>query len=278
MKKLIAICLMLMLVVASASAAEWPEGLSPSRPSMGVGEVDLTEKLGYMMFYPNAKEQISVHGTKLLIIYLPREDVRAGDGHLTLISDDRGEEWSVAFNNTEFVNVRPMVEDELNSLIWGSGTCFEITLPVSLRLGCTYNIDMDRGCIIADVGKGIVNDESKSVATRAFTMETDYGVSELSYQFEVGDDTYENRTGSAVAGDRLRFDLVLGGAAKSATVVSWSNGAISFENGNYFTESCEVTGEVFADDPEWSVYFWDVETPPATQDEMNQHLLCYLDF
>ena len=278
MRKLLAICLMLMLVTASASAAEWGEGLSPSRPYPNVHERNLDEEIGYIMFHPN--KLMSTAGTKLLFIYLPREDVRAGNGQITLISDDQGEEWSVALNDTTYVNVRPMTEVEMEGLIWGSGTCFEIMLPVSLRLGHTYSVDMDEQCIVANVGTGIGNLAAKGV-TNAWSFETigDYGVSEMVYQSALGDGTFENKDGLANAGDKLRFDLVLGGKAKAATLFVLDNGAISFDNGNYFTESCEVTGDVFADDPGWGVIFWDVADPSVYgQDEQGQHMVDILQF
>ncbi|MCH5288098.1 MAG: hypothetical protein J1E43_11835 [Christensenellaceae bacterium] len=252
MKKLIAICMVLMLCAASAYAAEWPEGYSPAHPFENGPEFDLETELGLVMCYPNAK-YVEVGGGRLLFIYLPREDVKAGAGMLHIRTADQGEEWSVAMNDTEHVKQRAMYEQEMMDLMWGSGTCFEITLPVSLRLGATYYIDMDTYCI--EAGEKIGNKQNKGdeVGAWQFAVDGTLGVNEMSYRRAKDDGSYENVVKPA-AGDEIRFDLVIGGDVALAVLYVY-DGA-EFEVTNY-TESCEIIGTVTGEDPDWGVVFLD---------------------
>lgn len=256
MKKLMAICLMLMLVMASASAAEWQDGLSPQKPYVNQPEVDFSKTIGHMLFHPNSL--MSVAGGKTLQIYLPREDVKAGsEGTLTLRSADRGTEWQVSFSNTEYINQRAMYEQELDGLMWGSGTCFEITLPISLRLGQTYYVDLSENCIIDEVAR-IGNPAFRGNEQNRWQFETigEYGVSEMEYRRAMENGDYTHGIGKPAANDEARFDIVLGGEAKLA--VLYVEHDISFEMTN-FTENSEVIGTVTGEDPNWLVMFFDEE-------------------
>lgn len=260
MKKLIAICLILMLCVTSAYAAEWPEGCSPAKPNANQREVDLETEIGYMIFFPNTVSVIN--GGRKLFIYLPREDVEAGSGKLHVRTADQGEEWSVACNDTEYVTVRPMYEQEMLSMKWGSGICFEITLPTSLRLGTTYYIDMDSGCI--EAGGKITNRATKGDTQIGWSFTTaDTGVSAMSYRRVKDNGSYEAVLNPTV-GDEVRFDLVMGGEVALAVVSTESEPAsVSFEVTN-FTESSEVVGTVTGEAPMWIVVFLDADNNIVT--------------
>lgn len=249
-KRLIALCMVLLLFATSASAAEWGEGLGPNHPSSQVPEVDLTQTIGYMVFHPNSK--MSVSSGKTLFVYLPREDVKAnGERHeLVLRSADQGEEFRIAFNDTEYVTKRPMIESELAGLMWGSGVCFEITLPASLRMGTTYYVDLDASCII-DEAETIGNPAFNGEERWSFETAGDFGVSQMEYR------RGGQRVGKPVAGDEIRFDIVLGGAAVAAAVYQIGDTA-DFEI-SYITESCEVLGTVKSENPYWGVMFLDAE-------------------
>lgn len=249
MKRLIAICLLLMMIVVSASA-DWENGLSPAKPYSNVPEVDLTEKIGHMLFFPNVR--MNAAGSKQLLIYLPREDVKGGPGYLHVRTADQGEEWSVALNNKEYVTQWTLTEGELNGLKWGGGTCIAITLPVSLRLGTTYYIDLDTHCVI-DEDEKIGNLEAKGDLQWHFETDSDYGVSQAEYRRLTDKGDYET-TVKPAEGDEIRFDLVLGGAAKSAVVTADKNAEFLVEN---FNESTEVVGEITGEDPAWYVLFFD---------------------
>ena len=261
MKKFIAVFLILLLVAASASAAEWEEGFGPNNPYEGMPEIDFEKNIGYMMFHPNSA--MSVSGTNVLFIYMPREDVTVGEGTLTLYSTDLGEEFSVSMNDADHVLRRAMLEIELQDLMWGSGTCFEIFLPVSLRTGATYYVNLERDCIVDEarpIGNGEIRSDARS--NWYFTMVADYGVSAMEYRRPTGENTYENAILVPQAGDELRFDLVIGGDVKSATIVVPQEAMddIYFDT-TYFTESCEVIGHVTGDTPVWDILFWDSEKP-----------------
>ena len=81
MKKIIALILVMLLCAAPAMAAEWLEGRSPEQPYIGAAAANLEEQIGYMMFYPNEEMQLQ-GGGRTLYVYLPREDVQAGEGSL----------------------------------------------------------------------------------------------------------------------------------------------------------------------------------------------------
>lgn len=273
MKKLIAICLILLMVTASASAAEWEDGLGPNQPYQNTPPVNFDETIGYMMYHPN--NTMSVAGNNLLFIYLPRDDVKAGSRYLTLRSADQGEEFRVAMNDTQYVTERPMEEGELDMLMWGSGTCMEIRLPVSLRVGTTYYVDMEDNCIV-DEARKIANNAVTSTDTVGwfFTTIADYGVSAQEYRRPTEEGEYESGIIATQAGDEVRFDLVLGGDAKSASILPY--GDVQFDV-SFFTESCEVIGNVTGENPDWEIIFWDVETPPMP-DEMDDHIVDWMAF
>ena len=282
MKRLTAICLVLLLFTTTAFAAEWMDGLSPNKPYSYLREVDFSETIGYMMFHPN--DRMSVAGAKTLFIYLPRDDVslNSDGGVIVLRSADEGEEYRVNINDTDRVTLRPMIESEMEGLLWGSGVCMEITLPVSLRLGCTYYVDMDANCIIDEVNE-IGNPAFQSTDETHWHFETigDYGVNQLEYRRPLGEDRYETVVGVAKAGDQARFDLVIGGDAKSATLYKLG-GADGSETIQFppqvFTESCEIIAEVLGTDPAWGVLFWDEEVPPTDPNEAMNHLVANLLF
>ena len=254
MKKLLAMFLAMMLFAVPAFAAEWGEGLSPAKPYPSVPEVDLTSSIGYMQFYPNAKAGDNALGQKTLFIYLPREDVQAANnGSLILRSADRGEEWRVTFSNKDYIRMRPISEFGLEGLMWGSGVCFEIMLPVSPRLGASYTVELQPLCIVdaaGTIGNPAITD------TWAFEAFGDYGVSELEYRRPKGDGQYEGGIGQPKAGDEIRFDLVLGGDAVLAALYVRSGAEFVLTN---FTESCEVIGTALDEDPYWGVIFLDAD-------------------
>ena len=275
MKRLIAFCMALLLLFSATALADWGAGLSPNKPSEKVREVDFEQTLGYMIFAPNGVMTMAY--TKTLFIYLPRDDISINrDNGLTVTvrsSNPDVEPVTVAMSDEEAVRIRSLVPAELDSLMWGCGTCIEIELPVSLRLDCTYYVDMsDR--VIMDEVREIGNDAFTSSGTENwfFTLLGDYGVSELTYLNAAQEPVYK-----PVAGDTVRFDLVLGGAAKSATLVP--QGMITFDVFDpTVTESGEITATIEEDFPHWMIIFWDVETPPTDADGIEEHMVEKLYF
>ena len=256
MKKILALLLALTLCGAPALAANWAEGRSPAKPYAGVPEVDLATQIGYMVFYPNDKEGYDLkNGGRTLHIYLPRDDAEAGEGRLFLATQD-GEVWRTAMNNTESVVRREMTERELDSLLWGGGTCFEITVPKSLELGKSYFVNIEKGAIVAN-GGAVTNPDIGGTDSWKFDVTGDYGVSNMEYRRPVDGGKYEGEIASPVVGDEVRMDVTLAGDAKMAVLYA-NHGSVSFD-GTMVEESGEVVGKVLADDPSFGLVFLDAE-------------------
>lgn len=250
MKRLFAILLaMLMLCACVAQAAEWADGKSPSKPYSGVPEVNLSENIGYMMFYPNPTMRIQ-YACQRLFIYLPREDVKAGNGQLHLYTQEDGEIWSTMMSNPIAVTVRPATEEELTGLMWGSGTCFEIKLPKTLELNKYYYVNLERNCIVTLDGM-LDNPEVGGTTDWGFTVGGMYGVSGMEYLRDGETALYP------MAGDTIRFNLVLGGDAVQAVLFAY-NDSVNFPL-TLFTYGGEITGSVSAGSPAWGVIFLDAE-------------------
>lgn len=250
MKRIIALALALLLLTGTASA-EWAEGMNSSKPYEGVPEVNLDEQIGYMMFYPQDGLP-TVTACQRLYLYLPREDVQAGEGTLYLYNERGDEVWSTAMNDAEAVTVRSINAAELTGLLWASGTCFEVLLPRTLELGKTYYVNMARGCVVAENG---VENAQLGGTEWAIKMDSDYGVSGLEYRRKQDDGTWEEGILHPTAGDEIRFNLVLGGDATIAAIYKY-NDSVDFLM-TTFVESCEVIGEVTSDNLVWGVMFLD---------------------
>ena len=130
MKHFIAILMVFVLCLGTAYAAEWPEGTSPAKPYKGVREADLDKIMGHMLEYPKVGDPAELY-CDTLYIYLPREDVALGENTMKVL-DENGEYISVSFNDADHVRLVPLDEETLSDLMWGSGVCIEILLPVSL--------------------------------------------------------------------------------------------------------------------------------------------------
>lgn len=235
MKRIVALTLtMLLLCAATAQAAQWRDGLSPSQPYSGVPEVDLSEQMGYMMLYPNEMAP-AAHGCQKLFIYLPREDVKAGDGVFYLYTEKGTEVFRASMNDTAVVMQRAATEAELEGLLWGSGTCFEIVLPRTLDLGGAYFANMERGGIVTQ--DGIDSPEIGGKDAWAFAVEGDYGVSAMEY-----------------ADGEVSFELMLGGEAAQALL--YGDDSVFFAQ-TLQNENGTVTGRVNSDTPHWGVLFLD---------------------
>ena len=250
MKRIIALALALLLLTGTA-AAEWSEGMSPSKPYEGVPEVDLQEQMGYMMFYPREGLPAQI-ACQRLYIYLPREDVKAGEGTLYLFSDKGDEVWSAAMTDVEAITQRSINDAELAGLLWGGGTCFEVLLPRTLEVGKTYYVNLTRGCIVAKNG---VENPQLGGTEWAVKMDSEYGVSGMEYRRELYDGVWEDGISHPQVGDQIRFDLVLGGDAAMAAIYKYNDSADFLMT--TFEKSCEVIGEVTSEELVWGVMFLD---------------------
>ena len=253
MKRIAAwILVALLLCSGVAQAAEWADGLSPSKPYENEPEINLEETLGYMMFFPKAGNAAQAACDRLYI-YLPREDVKAGEGTFYLLNEQDGVIWSTAMNDADAITQRSIDEAELDGLLWGSGTCFEIMLPRTLELGKPYFVNMTRGCIVAE--NGVENAQIGGTDLWTFTVEGEYGISGMEYRRAKTDGGYEEQLLHPQAGDEIRFDLVLGGDAAVASIYAL-NGSVDFLM-TTFTASGEVIGDVISENVAWGVVFLD---------------------
>ena len=254
MKKILVLMLaMLIMSSGMAYAAEWQNGLSPSQPYEGLPAVDLETEFGYQMVLPRGELGAEMACDKLYI-FLPRDDVKAGSGKIYLCNEKSGVIWSAAMNESESVEQKAMTEFQLESLLWGSGTCFEITLPKSLELGKTYFVNMELGCIVTE--NGIESPEVGGTDSWAFEVEGEYGVNQKEYRRPKGDGSYEEGIVKPKAGDELRFDLVL--SEETVVAMLYGDDTVSFEE-TIFEESGEIIGTVEAENPIWGVIFLDEE-------------------
>ena len=290
MKRLLAVVLVCMLCATSALAAEWAEGLGPDQPLPGVRKLDLTKEMGYCYTYPKPGLEVS-HFCNVLEIYLPREDIELGAGHAHLYDSTDTEVADIDFANPEQVLLRTQEEAELAAKKWGGGVCIEMNLPVSLKFGESYYVLMDLNCFTAGENR-ISNYDLTAKDQWTPLLSGDYGISGLFYftpaapaETEAPEEAAEEpaeepageespaegadtTTGEApveeelgepkyhpVTGDRIHFDLVLGGDAKTAVVFS-ENDSVDFKQLDY-TESCALTGTVTKDELDWGVVFLD---------------------
>ena len=180
MKKLIAILLACLLLAASAYAAEWGDGLSPAHPYSGVPEVDLNQTIGYIWVFPRTKVPAKTF-CDVLTIYLPRDDIKLNAGTLTVHNAaDDSVVGTYDFTDGDHVELRPITDVELESLMWGGGVAVVVHLDESLKFGADYYVLMDQGCFASSNGKlpspVIANPEYWHPA-----LEGEYGVSGLYY-------------------------------------------------------------------------------------------------
>ena len=290
MKRLIAVVLVCLLCATSAFAAEWPEGLGPDQPLPGVRKLDLTKEMGYCYTFPKPGLEVS-HFCNVLEIYLPREDIELGQGHAHLYDSTDTEIADIDFANPEQVLLRTQEEAELAAKKWGGGVCIEMNLPVSLKFNESYYVLMDLNCFTAGENR-ISNYDLTAKEQWTPTLSGDYGISGLFYftpstpagaeategpteaptEAPAGEESPDEGTNTTteeepveeelgepkyhpVTGDKIHFDLVLGGDAKTAVVFS-ENDSVDFKQLDY-TESCALTGTVTKDELDWGVVFLD---------------------
>ena len=291
MKRLFALVLVCLLCVSSACAVEWADDLGPDQPLPGVRKLDLTKEMGYEYMYPKPGLEVQ-YFCNVLEIYLPREDVELGEGHAHLYDSTDTEVADIDFANPDQVELRVQQESELVAKKWGSGVCIEMHLPVSLKINEGYYVLMDLNCFTAGENK-VSNYDLVDKTQWTPVLTGDYGIASLFYfappaPAEDGEAEAVEATEEAVeenpfdkpmvaeapveaeelgepkynpvTGDRIHFDLVLGGDAKTAVVFS-ENDSVFFEQLEY-TESCPVTGTVTKDELDWGVVFLNEKDEP----------------
>ena len=207
---MLAVLLALMFAGTQAlaeSAALWSNGQSPSQPYKGVPPVDLTQKLGYMVFAPLSNDNVDAVLTSLTI-YLPREDVKAGEGALSIYEKDgKAPLEVVAFSDVARVSAAPIDQETLDWLYWESGVAFTVCIANALDADRGYYVSMEENCIVsADGAVGNIALDGKK--GWAFTTNAEAGVTARTRS---GDDAPK-------VGDSASISVKLGGDAVSAMV------------------------------------------------------------
>jgi len=255
MKKFFVVCLAVMMLCTNAFAAEWAEGLSPEKPYQGTPAVDFNETIGYMMLYPINGSNID-GGELVLKIYMPREDVAAGEGTLKLKSKEDGTVEKIEISPETFV-ARPMTEEELEAMMWGSGTVFEITMTKPIDINCHYHVEMSAGAIVSP------DYEAASPAIKKkdawyFDTETVNYIDKLTYTRIVEGKDKPQKVEEVQVGDTAEFKIIMG--EETAYAVIFCDSGLIVPETNYFEEGAEasvqfpVSGTV-----EWGVAYFDSE-------------------
>ena len=212
-----AVAVSLMFGAFTAQGAQWEDGLGPSKPYHGVGEVNLEETMGYVILYPR-ENMPAQHFCDELAFYLPREDIERGEGSLRLY-DENGLLNESDFTDPLQTEIRPLSEEEMTGLKWGGGTCVSVRLPVSLSAGGSYYVTMDEGCFTASDGK-VKSLPIASEGAWAPVINGDFAVNGLSYReggaalFEAGQDT---AAGQPAVSDDAQTRADSGQAAEEGT-------------------------------------------------------------
>ena len=255
MKKLCVLCLALIMICTTASAATWSQGLGPQKPYFGTPEVDFTKTIGYMMMYPVNGSTV-VPGLDKLCIFMPREDVETGSGTMTL--NMRSVSKSIEMEvNAETLVARPMTDEELDALLWGCGTVFEMMLEQPLAENQKFSVQMTEGCIVAKeqemVSPAIDKDDIWS-----FDTNTSNVIAKLDYYRVIDGKEKVVAAGNVQAGDFARISIAMGEDAAFAAI--YCNGGLIRPDQYNYTESV-VTDVHFPEEGEvkWGVVFMDAE-------------------
>ncbi len=283
MKKLVAVILVCLFCMTTALAAEWPEGTSPAKPTKLKPEVDLNKTVGYWLEFPRKGLPAEIF-CDVLELYMPNPDIKLGEGTATLW-DANGEVCVVDFADPEQVELRNLEESELEAMHWGCGVCVEMHLPISLKFDENYYVTMDEGTLVTHEGAvksmAIPYSDKVDITEQYWTPSVtgDYGISGLSYSAPVDESAETEEEEEAeegatqpkrnpVKGDIVNFDVVVGGDAKIAVMVSEDNSV--FFDTMEFHENGHVTGTVVGDAPNWGVVFADEDGTPVDYIQMTQ--------
>ena len=270
MKKMLVICLALMMVCTTALAAEWLEGLSPEKPYTGKPEVNFDETIGYMMLYPVKGSTVHA-GMDVLSVFLPREDVKAASGTITVYDAQSGEAMEIAVDEASVV-ARAMTETELDSLLWGSGTVFEVKLPETLEANHDYYVLMSEGWIVSE-GYAAVSPAVTADDVWFFNTNVDSAVENMGYFRVIRETAEETMPGEEAAvevteeeipeeevrvGDKVRFSVAAGEQTASCAIFC-NSGSIqpelyTFEGDQENSITFSEAGEV-----EWGILFLDAD-------------------
>ena len=242
MKKLFAFITALLLMVTPCALADgWGEGLSAAKPFSYVDACDLTRRVGYMMTLPENATSTPC-GVDALTIYLPREDLTAMRGILT-VTDSSGAVF--AESDLSQAEISSMSRSDLSFYGWGGGVQVFIRLSKALAGGGVYSVNIPEGAFCLT---------ELTVPSAALDGVRQWTFATLSYGISARQDSFE---GIARPGDSVTADVILGGNAASARLVVDSPLTARSDSGD-FSESGSFTVQ-FTDSGEaaYTVEFYD---------------------
>ena len=241
---LIAIC----IICTGAAVAEgtqesvfplWENGLSAQRPYEDLPEVDLTEKLGYMMFYPTNNSVADI-GTKVLEIFFPRTDVSAGDGKISLLDKESGTLIaSYPMSDGKHVAFAAASAKDLEWLGWETGMQALITLDASLFIDREYYVTFDKAAIVVRDYE-IENPAMTTQRGWSFSTASNYGVEGLTV----------NEDGNTIV------QIKLGGSAIEAYPFLIGEGDLNTDM-DMLSENGSITIQASSGKVEWGIAFAD---------------------
>jgi len=258
MKKIIAVCLVLMMLMTTAIASAegtWAEGLSPQKPYSGSPEVDFNESIGYMLFMPLTETNINP-GKVTLQIFMPRADVQLGSGTISLYNSKAGLIEEIPTDSGK-ITCREMTAEELEALIWGAGCVFEIAVEHQLEPNENYFVRMTEGAIVSEL-YGTSNIEIDDRSTWKFSTNAENYVENVEYCRTVEGKKKPDVVETVEPGDYAKVNIVLGEEAACAAI--FCDAGMILPESTYFDASVETTvtfpstGEVI-----WGVIFMDAE-------------------
>jgi len=255
MKKMLIACLVLMMLCTTAMAATWPEGLSAQKPYSGTPEVDFQKSFGYMIMVPR-KDSTVIPGTDTLSVCTPRVDVAIGTGEFVLYNRTTGKKEVISMDD-ERVTMREMSDTELDAMLWGSGTIFDIRIEKGLEPNCEYYIEMSEGCFISPEYEA-VSPEIKGRDKWAFNTRTKNVVEKLKYYRENENKQTTIKVEEVQVGDSAKFSVKMDENVAVAAVY-FETGLIEAEV-TWFTENTEVSVSFpQAGSVKWGIAFMDSE-------------------
>ena len=255
MKRIIVICLAVMLLCSNALAATWADGLGPQKPYSGTPEVDFNETIGYMLFYPVNGSNV-IAGNDEISIYLPREDVETSEGTFYLYSKEENLVEEIVIN-AETMVARPMTEEELEATMWGCGTAFTVKLSQPTVENRHYIVQLTEGCIVSTEYEAV----SPAIAGEdawTFNTETDNDIKSITYTRVVEGEEKPAVVEDVQVGDSATISIVMG--EETAYAVIFCDEGIILPEANYFTESGDTVVRVPANGTvAWGIAYFDAE-------------------
>ena len=242
MKKLLALCLALLLMpVQYAFADSWDEGLSAAKPFSYVDECDLTQRVGYMMTMPENSTSTPC-GIDALTIYLPREDLAAMRGVLT-VTDASGAIY--AESDLGKAEITPMSRSDLNFYGWGGGVQVFIRLSRALAGEAVYSVSIPEGAFdLTDL----------TVPSAALDGVKQWTFGTLAYGISAREDSFE---GAARPGDSVTAQIILGGEAASAQLIIDSPLTARSDSGEFTENGAFTVHFTDAGEAAYTVEFYD---------------------